>query len=255
MKKPLCKLSLRTRSQTSSVLKVLLDVQPVPPKSTDVPKEPVHTPPKELVLPSLEPTVQYTRTNRVQVTWACAPRITTWASCSQDMAFPLLRSPSTRKYVCLKTEDYMWISFNVGSYVFSDHFTKFLYVFPVANHDAVLAALAIFTYCVLYGAFDVLMTDPGSDKVVHTSRPPRIRWCGRCQQADLAAPVQTISDWTYKRRVVVSAKHWMGHFSDELVRYVRVRPFTVRPSFGTVTNRRFDFAKGSLDSEHATQVR
>ena len=52
---------------------------------------------------------------------------------------------------------------NVGAYVFRDHFTKFVFIFPVANHDAVSAALAIFTYCVLYGAFDVLMTDPGSE--------------------------------------------------------------------------------------------
>ena len=52
---------------------------------------------------------------------------------------------------------------NVGVYVFRDHFTKFVYLFPTPSPDSESAVLAIFLYSVLYGAFDVLMTDPGSE--------------------------------------------------------------------------------------------
>lgn len=52
---------------------------------------------------------------------------------------------------------------NVGCYVLRDHFTKLVFISATAMHDATAAALAIFSFCVFYGAFDVLMSDPGSD--------------------------------------------------------------------------------------------
>jgi hypothetical protein len=66
---------------------------------------------------------------------------------------------------------------NVEFYVLRDHFSKFTYIFPVPAHDSEHAAMAIFTACVLYGAFGTLMSDPGSDlmsKAVARYTSPRL---------------------------------------------------------------------------------
>ncbi len=52
---------------------------------------------------------------------------------------------------------------NSGAYVLRDHFTKLVFIHPTTKHDATSAASALFIYCVTYGAFDVLMSDPGSE--------------------------------------------------------------------------------------------
>lgn len=52
---------------------------------------------------------------------------------------------------------------NIGLYVTRDHYTKFVFLCPVAEHNAVNAATAIFLHCVYFASFDTLISDPGSD--------------------------------------------------------------------------------------------
>lgn len=52
---------------------------------------------------------------------------------------------------------------NDGLYILRDHFTKLIYLHPTATKDAYAAAMAIFSYCILYGKYDTLISDPGSD--------------------------------------------------------------------------------------------
>ena len=75
-----------------------------------------------------------------------------------------LRNPGPRRVVGI---DYLTLELdkygNSGAYVMRDHFTKFVGIWPSSKHDAEAAATAIFVYCVLYGEFDYLMSDPGTD--------------------------------------------------------------------------------------------
>ena len=52
---------------------------------------------------------------------------------------------------------------NNGAYVMRDHFTKLVFIHATATRDTTAAALAIFSYCVTYGKFDTLISDPGSE--------------------------------------------------------------------------------------------
>ena len=52
---------------------------------------------------------------------------------------------------------------NVGCYVVRNHFTKLIYIYATKSQSAILTATALFLYCVSYGCFDVLLTDPGSE--------------------------------------------------------------------------------------------
>lgn len=52
---------------------------------------------------------------------------------------------------------------NIGIYVTRDHYTKFVFLYPVAEHNAVNAATSIFLHCVYFASFDTLISDPGSD--------------------------------------------------------------------------------------------
>lgn len=52
---------------------------------------------------------------------------------------------------------------NDGLYIMRDHFTKLCYFYPTAVKDAHAAAMAVFSYCILYGKYDTLISDPGSE--------------------------------------------------------------------------------------------
>jgi hypothetical protein len=75
-----------------------------------------------------------------------------------------LKNPAPRRVVGI---DYLSMEKdkfgNNGLYVLRDHFSKLIGVWPTARHDAEAAATAIFVYCVAYGEFDYLMSDPGSE--------------------------------------------------------------------------------------------
>jgi hypothetical protein len=72
-----------------------------------------------------------------------------------------LKNPAPRRVVGI---DYLSMEndkfgYN-GLYVLRDHFSKLIGVWTTARHDAEAAATAIFVYCVAYGEFDYLMSDP-----------------------------------------------------------------------------------------------
>ena len=52
---------------------------------------------------------------------------------------------------------------NKGVYVLKDHFTLLTYIYPTATKDYSDCALAIFMFCVTYGKFNALISDPGSE--------------------------------------------------------------------------------------------
>jgi len=153
---------------------------------------------------------------------------------------------------------------NAGAYVFRDHFTKFVYILPAASHDASLAALAIFSYCVLYGACDVLMTDPGSDLTSKAVAQVNV-WFGIHHRLSLVDRHESNGVEGANKQIL---RHLGKLFMTERIKdewsspqhvgwamYLMNRydvsesgfsPYDL--TFGTVTNRRFDFASGKLDS-------
>ena len=44
-----------------------------------------------------------------------------------------------------------------------NHFSKLVALYPSKDHSAISLATSLFQYCGTYGAFDTLMSDPGSD--------------------------------------------------------------------------------------------
>ena len=156
---------------------------------------------------------------------------------------------------------------NVGAYVLRDHFTKFVYISPTHNHDAPSAALAIFSYCVLYGAFDILMTDPGSDFTSEAVEQVN-KWFGIHHRLSLVDRHESNGVEGANKQIL---RHLMKLFMTERVKDKWSSPECIgwvmflmnkfdssesgaSPydlTFGTVTNRRFDFAERSMDSGRA----
>jgi hypothetical protein len=152
---------------------------------------------------------------------------------------------------------------NVGVYVLRDHFTKFVYIMPATTHDQVNASLAIFLYSVLYGAFDVLMSDPGSDLTSQAVAEVN-KWFGIHHRLSLVdrhesngvegANKQILrylrklfldervkESWSSPQHVAW-AMYLMNKFDDS---ESGNSPYAL--TFGTVSNRRFDFPGTDID--------
>ena len=75
-----------------------------------------------------------------------------------------LKVPSPR---CMIGIDYLELTLdmfgNKGVYVIKDHFTLLAYIYPTPEKDTSNAALAIFSFCVLYGKSGGIISDPGSE--------------------------------------------------------------------------------------------
>jgi len=52
---------------------------------------------------------------------------------------------------------------NIGCYVARDHHTKLIFIYPTKAQSALLAATTLFLFCVTYGVFEYLMSDPGTE--------------------------------------------------------------------------------------------
>jgi hypothetical protein len=198
--------------------------------------------------------------------------------------------------VCQKTEDYMNVQLqpitrhlkttdpgrvvgidyltvvldkfgNNGAYVCRDHFTKFVYVLPVPSHDAENATSALFNYCVLYGAFDILMSDPGSE-LLSSAVSQLNSWFGIHHRVSLVDRHESNGVEGANKQLL---RHLRKLFVEERIkdewsspknvgwavylmnRYDRSEsgfsPYEL--TFGTVTRRRFNFPDGILDQKQA----
>lgn len=152
---------------------------------------------------------------------------------------------------------------NSGAYVFRDHFTKFVYIFPTPHHDATSAALAIFTYCVLYGAFDILMTDPGTDLTSEAVSQVN-KWFGIHHRLSLVDRHESNGVEGANKQILrhLGKLFMMERIKDEWsspqhigwVMYL-MNKFDTSESgfspydltFGTLSRRRFNFASDTLD--------
>ena len=154
---------------------------------------------------------------------------------------------------------------NIGVYVLRDHFSKLLFVYPARSHDSMTAAFAIFTYCVLYGAFDVLMSDPGSeltsDAVAQVNK-----WFGIHHRLSLVDRHESNGVEGANKQII---RHLSKLFMTERIKDEWSSPqhigwvtFIMNKydssesgaspydlTFGTVSNRRFDFPSGTLDPD------
>jgi hypothetical protein len=80
-----------------------------------------------------------------------------------------LKNPGPRRVVGIDFLTLVKDDFgSIGVYVIRDHHTKLVAIYPVSANNAENAALSIFTYCVTYAAFEVLISDPGSDFMSET---------------------------------------------------------------------------------------
>ena len=198
--------------------------------------------------------------------------------------------------VCQKTEDYMAVQLapkarhlktsspgrvvgmdyltlvpdkygNVGLYVCRDHFSKLIFLFPVATHDQENAALALFTYCYLYGAFDVLMTDPGSE-LTSNAVATLNSWFGIHHRVSLVDRHESNGVEGGNKQILrhmtklfleerikdewSSPKHvgWVSFIMNKLDKSESgVSPYEL--TFGNVSRRRFDFPVKELDRQTA----
>jgi len=196
--------------------------------------------------------------------------------------------------VCQKTEDYMSVQLvpvtrhlktsdpgkvvgmdyltvcpdrfgNVGAHILRDHFTKLIYIHPTRNHDAESAALAIFLYCVIYGGFDILMTDPGSDYMSQAVEQVN-KWFGIHHRVSLVdrhesngvegankQALRHLSKLFMTERIKEewSSPHNVGWASFIVNKYdvseSGYSPYDL--TFGTHSRRRFDLPTNQLDSK------
>ena len=158
---------------------------------------------------------------------------------------------------------------NVGAYVLRDHHTKLVFIFPVASHNAENAALAIFTYCVIYGGFDILMSDPGSELTSQAVAQVN-KWFGIHHRLSLVdrhesngvegANKQILRHLTTLFMLERVKEEWSSPHVVGWATYLMNRfdqsesgfsPYDL--TFGTVSHRRFDFPSGELHAEQAHQ--
>ena len=156
-----------------------------------------------------------------------------------------------------------------GLHVLRDHFSKFIYAVPTREHNAESAALAIFLYCVLYGAFDILMTDPGSDYMSEAVSQVN-QWFGIHHRVSLVDRHESNGVEGGNKQTL---RHLSKLFMTERIKdewsspqhvgwacYI-INKYDVSESgcspydltFGRTTDRRFDFSGSSLDPKQAHQ--
>jgi hypothetical protein len=158
---------------------------------------------------------------------------------------------------------------NTGCYVLRDHFTKFVFIQPAASHDQSNAALAIFNYCVLYGAFNVLMSDPGSE-LLSAAVAQVNEWFGIHHTISLVDRHESNGVEGANKQILRHLRKlyleerikdtWSAPSSIGWAMYL-INKFDISESgycpydltFGTVTDRRFDFPKDSVDKTTAHQ--
>jgi hypothetical protein len=141
-------------------------------------------------------------------------------------------------------------------------------VFPVPTPDLTNAALAIFTYCVLYGAFDTLMTDPGSE-LMSVAVAEVNKWFGIHHRVSLVDRHESNGVEGANKQIL---RHLMTLFMEEHIKdqwsspqHIGWAMFLMDTSetgyspfdltFGTITRRRFDFPTENLDRNVRHQIR
>ena len=199
-----------------------------------------------------------------------------------------LKVPAPRTMIGI---DYLEIGLdnfgNKGVYVIKDHFSLLTYIYPTAEKDVSNAALAIFSFCVLYGKTGGIISDPGSEftssgleqlnnwfgieqrfslvdrhesnGVENTNRQILRRLREICTESDIEQYKASIND-AYKAllssndvRSRWSSPHiiyWVSFLINKLSIFeTGFSPYEL--TFGTKANQYFDFPAGPLDKNSA----
>jgi hypothetical protein len=155
----------------------------------------------------------------------------------------------------------------IGLYLLRDHFSKLVFLFPVPAHDSEYAALAIFSCSVIYGAFSILMSDPGSE-ILSEAVSQVNKWFGIHHRVSLVDRHESNGVEGGNKQVL---RHLSKLFMEERIKdewsspqHVGWAMFLMNSfdksesgtsaydlTFGTISDRRFDFPVTALDSEQA----
>ena len=158
---------------------------------------------------------------------------------------------------------------NTGLYALRDHFTRWLKLYPTSHRDATSAALALFSYIVDFGAFDVLISDPGSE-LMSDGVALLNTWFGIHHRVSLVDRHESNGVEGANKQVL---RHLRGLFLDERIKPTWSSPHVIKwveficnsfdidesgvdaytLVFGSLARRYFDFPKGPFDKSKASE--
>ena len=157
---------------------------------------------------------------------------------------------------------------NNGAYVLRDHCSRLLGIYATPDRDETSASLATFCYVVTYGAPDVLISDPGSE-LMSAGVAQLNNWFGIHHRVSLIDRHESNGVEGANKQII---RHLSNLLLDERIKDTWSSPHILKwvefimnsfdidesgvsaytLTFGTESQRHFEFPKGPLDSANAS---